>query len=428
MDRIHVRIAVLPAVLILFLMAGCASNLVTQGRRLSTQGEHDRAIELLYQYLVEHPDRLEGWRELGAAYYRQGSYDRAIEALSKAESTDAGARLYEGLVYEARGEFSPAIAAYTESLRLGVSGETGRLVKVHLDQLIRKNINRQISQALSGEAAIDIDSIPPNTVAVTDFDGSHLTEETAPIARGLAELTAADLAKVESLQLVERLKIEMLMKELEISASGAVTAEDAPRFGRLLGSNRIITGNVLGLGEDRIRIDGAIVSVRDSSASLPGPTEGELKKFFEIQKDLVFKLVDDMGVSLSTAERDAIREVPTESYLAFLAYCRGLHYRAAGLLPRAQAEFEKALDHDGGFEQAEVQLESVIIAQADEVSADDLESAITEFTGLNSRWPGRDWRLTWLLRQDDLRRKDEKRPPPVDNTGSVIVRGDIDAP
>ena len=71
MDRKHIKMAVLPAVLSLFLMAGCASNLVTQGRRLSTQGEHDRAIELLHQYLVEHPDRLEGWRELGACSVRR---------------------------------------------------------------------------------------------------------------------------------------------------------------------------------------------------------------------------------------------------------------------------------------------------------------------------------------------------------------------
>jgi tetratricopeptide (TPR) repeat protein len=411
----------------LVLAAGCAPNLVSQGRKLSSEGEHDRAIELLHQYLVEHPERLEAWRELGAAYYRKGDLDQAEEALSRAEATDATARLYEGLVFEARDDYSRSIDAYTEALRLGPAKETALLVRVHLDQLIRKNIRRQISQAIGDESAIDVESIPPNTVAVTDFDGSYLSEETAPIARGLAELTAADLAKVESLQLVERLKIKMLMKELELGAGGAVSPASAPRVGRLLGSNRVVTGSVIELDEERIRLDGAIVSVRDSSASLPEPTEGELKEFFDIQKDLVFKIVEDMGVSLTTAERDAIREVPTESYLAFLAYCRGLHYRANGLLAQAQTEFENALGYDGGFDQARVQLESVKLAQADEVSADDLESAITEYAGLEGRWPGRDWRLAWLLKRTELRRKDPKRPPVGDDTGNVIVRGDLDA-
>jgi len=427
-NRLHSKsVLALVGTVALLLMAGCAQNLMMQGRKLSTEGEHGRAIEVLKQYLLEHPDRPEAWRELGAAYYRQGDLGQAEDALARAEASDPLTRLYQGLIFEAREEYPPAISAYTEALRLEPSKETARLVRVHLDQLIRKNINRQVAQAVSGEKRIDVDSIPPNTIAVTDFDGTHLSEENAPIARGLAELTAADLAKVESLQLVERLKIEMLMKELELGASGAVSPEEAPRLGRLLGSNRIVTGSVLGLGEDRIRLDGAIVSVRDSSATLPEPSEGELQRFFDLQKDLVFNVIEDLGVSLTTAERDAIEEVPTESYLAFLAYCRGLHYRAGGLLPRAQAAFEQAVEYDGGFGEAAAQLESVQLAQQPEVTTADLESALSEYAGLNGRWPGRDWRLTWLLKHTELRRKDPKRPPSGAETGSVIVRGDLDA-
>ncbi len=417
----------LVGLLLLLMLVGCSQNLVTQGRKLTAQGEHDRAIEVLHRHLVEHPDQPEAWRELGVVYYRQGDLNRADEALDKAGSDDPVARLYQGLILEDRDDFAGAISAYTEALRLGPSRDAARMVRIHLDQLIRRNINRQVSRAITSETAIDVESIPPNTIAVTDFDGSHLSEETAPIARGLAELTAADLSKIESLQLVERLKIETLMKELELGEDGAVSAEDAPRLGRLLGSSRIVTGGVLDLGEDRVRLDGAIVSVRDSSASLPEPSEGELRKFFDLQKELVFNVVEDLGVELTTAERDAIREVPTESYLAFLAYCRGLHYRAAGLLPQAQAEFGQALKHDKSFGEAAVQLESVTLAQEAEVTTAALESAITEYAGLNGRWPGRDWRLTWLLQRTDFKRKDPKRPPSGGETGNVIVRGDLDA-
>ncbi len=428
MDRINInRTPSLVGLVVLLLITGCAQNLVTQGRKLTAQGEHDRAIEVLHRYLVEHPDQPGAWRELGVAYYKQGDLDKAENALAKSGPEDPTARLYQGLILEARQDYSAAITAYTEALQLGPSRETAGLVRIHLDQLIRKNIIRQVSQAVNNENAIDVESIPPNTIAVAAFDGSHLTEETAPIARGLAELTAADLAKVESLQLVERLKIDMLMKELELGAEHAVSTSDAPRLGRLLGSNRIVTGSVLELGDDRIRLDGAIVSVRDSSASLPEPSEGELREFFDIQKELVFNVIEDLGVALTTTERDAIREVPTESYLAFLAYCRGLHYRASGLLPRAQAEFEQALEHDKGFGEASVQLESTVIAQQQEVTAAEIETAITEYAGLNGGWPGRDWRLTWLLQRTDLRRKDPKRPPSGSETGSVIVRGDLDA-
>lgn len=412
----------------LLLLGGCAQNLLMQGRQLSVEGEHQQAVELLQQYTLQHPEDKAAWRELGAAYYRQGDLERAEAVLYKADSTDPAVHLYEGLVFEARGQYSPAITAYTQALSLGPPRKTAQLVKVHLDQLIRKNINQQVSQAIGNEKKIDVDSIPPNTIAVTDFDGSHLNEETAPIARGLAELTAADLAKVTSLKLVERLKIETLMKELKLGADSAVSPESAPRLGRLLGSRRIVTGSVLGLGDDRIRLDGAIVSVVDSTATVPEPTEGKLNKFFDIEKELVFKVIDDLGVSLTTAERDAIQKVPTESYLAFLAYCRGLHFRAKGQLTDAKAAFEQALKYDGGFEQAKDQLESAELAEADVVTASDLENAITEYTGQNGPWPGRDWRLTWLLQRGDLKRKDPKQPPDAVETGGIHIVGDLDAP
>ena len=64
--------------------------------------------------------------------------------------------------------------------------------------------------------------------------------EMAPLAKGFAEFTAIDLAKVKSLRVIDRLKIDMILDELQLSASGAVDPSTAPRMGKLLGSKHLM--------------------------------------------------------------------------------------------------------------------------------------------------------------------------------------------
>lgn len=354
------------AVVALLLLVGCSQSLYTQGRNLVEQGEYDRAIERFYAEIANNPQSADAWRELGVAFYEKGDLTKAEDAFKQASKIkpDARTQLYIGLTLEQQEKYDDAIKAYGVSLSLNPGGETKKLIRAHLDQLISKRIQSEVSTALKNEAAIDVDTIPANTVAVVDFDGSNLSPDLAPIARGLAEFTSIDLAKVKTLRAIDRLKIDVIMDELHLAQSGAVDRSQAPRLGRLLGSYRLITGSVLGLGDEGLRLDGVIVNAADSSTVTPQPVEGDLAGIFKLQKQFVFEIIDDMGITLTPSERDAISKVPTESYLAFLAYCRGLEDERQGNFRGAQASFDQATGLDQNFSEAAAKEEQVTAQMA----------------------------------------------------------------
>jgi hypothetical protein len=190
------------------------------------------------------------------------------------------------------------------------------------------------------------------------FDGSLLSPDISPIAAGISEFTMVDLAKVEQLQLVERLRIELLMKELALSSTQNVDPAQAPRVGRLLGSRSVVTGKLTGSGTERFRLDGALVNTVEASSQLTDPGEAgiNMEQILAVQKGMVFNILQYLGIEPSDDNRDSINVAPTESLEAFLAYSKGLELLAMGMFDDAAKQFELALNVDPGFGLAETQL------------------------------------------------------------------------
>ena len=211
-------------ILLTLLLAGCSQSFYGSGRKLVQQGEYDKAVESFYEEIAAHPENAAAWRELGVAYYQMGKLEKADDALKQANTIapDARTHLFFGLIYEKQKEYDKAIDAYAASLNLNPSRKTRELVSTHLDQLIYEKMSQEVALVIDHESEIQIDTIPKNSVAVVNFDGSLLGDELAPLAAGLAEFTSADLAKVKSLNVVERLKINAIMNELKLGASGYV--------------------------------------------------------------------------------------------------------------------------------------------------------------------------------------------------------------
>jgi len=424
------------AVIALLLLVGCSQSLYTQGRKLVEQGEYDRAIESFYAEIARNPQSADAWRELGVAFYEKGDLTKAEDAFKQANKIrpDARTHLYIGLALEQQEMYDEAIKAYGVSLSLDPGGDTKKLIRAHLDQLISKRIEREVSLVLENESAIDVDTIPANTVAVVDFDGSNLSPELAPLARGLAEFTSIDLAKVKTLRAIDRLKIDVIMNELQLSQSGKVDASMAPRLGRLLGSYRLVTGTVLGLGDEGLRLDGVIVNAADSTIAQVDPAEGDLQQLFKMQKDFVFSLIEDMGITLTPSERDAISEVPTESYLAFLAYCRGLEEERQGDFSRAQTSFNQAATLDQGFNEAAAREESMTaqIAVGGEYSLSGFESSVLGAAEPPPVTTELGTRLTTIGTNaggiPDINTRPPVNAPPVVSgiTETVVIRGSFD--
>jgi hypothetical protein len=73
---------------------------------------------------------------------------------------------------------------------------------------------------------------------------------------------------------------------------------------------------------------------------------------FDLEKQLVFRIYDVLGVTLTTAEREKINENRSANLIAFLSYGRGLEALDRGNYNEASGFFNRATQIDPGFGRA----------------------------------------------------------------------------
>lgn len=96
-------------------------------------------------------------------------------------------------------------------------------------------------------------------VCVMDLeDKSSHSHSWQNVGTGIAEMMVTALADTKKYTLIEREKLEAVLDEQKLGASGAVTAQTAAKIGRLLGAQYIITGAVteFGVKDSKIGVGG----------------------------------------------------------------------------------------------------------------------------------------------------------------------------
>lgn len=413
------------ACLLFSILVSCGQNLYTQGRKLVAEGEYAGAANKLSDDLMLNPSHAKSWRELGVARYYLGDYVESLSHLNRASKLagDPRTELYRGMTLEKLSRWDDASGAYTAALALKPPKQLITRIILRQRRVERRDV---IARALASEESIDVDSIPLNTVAVYDFDGSRLSPELAPLALGFAEFTAIDLAKVSALTVVERVNLSLLLDELNLSGSGVVDPATAPRVGKLLGSRKVITGWVESPEPDQIRVGGVIVNTVDNTEALPESEQEQLQRLFKLQKAFVYRVLQELGVEPTDAERLAIDRIPTDSLNAFLEYCRGLNSMRLGSYAEAEGHFENAQSIDENFSEAGEQA-----SEAGGLSDDvNFESYIQTFTAPGA--PGLDPSLRNIVINTGAipgggGESSSPNQPPVIPTGSVLIRGNPDA-
>ena len=182
--------------------AGCSQGYYGKGQAASEEGDYDTALKLPYKAVEERPDDHRAWNEIGLAWYRMDSLDKAEEAFAASNriKPNAISNLYLGMIFERTGELDKAIGVYGAAGNLQGDGEAGRMIRDRLSVLIDRKLVEEARLAVIGEDTLSVASIPGNSIAVINFDGSSLSPELQPMAFGMAEFVAMDLSKVSSVR------------------------------------------------------------------------------------------------------------------------------------------------------------------------------------------------------------------------------------
>ena len=337
-------------------MVGCGGPSVTMDRDRDAFEEKEDRLE---KRLENNPEDGEALRDLGSIYLRTDRPTQAYDALKKAYSRrpeDPKVLFYLGLASEKVGRRAAALDLFQKFDEVPEDSKFHTLMEGRYQWLARKQAERQVEELVAQERerpADAQDQLDPNTVAVVPLSYQGGDDQYQPLGRGLAEMFTTDLANVGRLQVVERVRLQAILNELELARSKYVDQATAPRVGQLLGAGRVVGGSYLVTEKEELRLQVTLADVA-TGERIPqlDRQRADLDEMFDLQTELTFSIVDQLGVELTPQERAAIQEVPTQNLQAFLAYSRGLLEEDRGNYGAAAQYYQEAQQIDPDFEEA----------------------------------------------------------------------------
>jgi tetratricopeptide (TPR) repeat protein len=330
----------------------------------------------LQERLVSNPQDAEALRDLGVIYFETKQYPQAREYLKKAwiaNDHDGKTMLYLGLTQEYDKDLKAALATYLNYSDIASSSPYRKLVEGRYNIVSREMIAQQFRDLAQDEQGLVKQKTPSNAVAVFPLTYDGTDEKFSALGLGLAEMMTSDLGQVKKLKLVERLRVDELLNELKFSASAAVDPTSAPRLGKFLAAGKIVGGRYSVSGDNTLRLDIASLDIARDSVPKSTTDKDALENLFRLQKEVVFNLVKDMGITLSRDEVEAIQRVPTKNLQAFLAYSKGLEKEGQGDFEAAGVYYKQAGSLDPAFTPAKTKAAS---ADAITASGPSKESAL----------------------------------------------------
>lgn len=313
-------------------------------------------IPRLRSEIQANPEDTDLQVQLGMAQFKAGDYEQALATLQAA--VEAGnetsvAFLYLGLTNEEVERWADARTAYTRYLDLGRSEAVKNEVRNRL-QLIGQNILREQARlALAQEEELSGAEPTPRSLAVLPFAFNSERTEYEPLVFALSDMMITDFAVSNALTVLERSQIQTLLDEMALTEAGYAEPTTGARAGRLLRAEHVIQGVLTTLDGENIRVDQDVLNVPRGASAGTVDAEESLQNLFDMEKDLVFRTIRDvLGVELTPAEEQAIRENRADNILAFLAYGRGLRARDRGDYATAAQQFQQAAQLDPGFDAA----------------------------------------------------------------------------
>ena len=186
----------------------------------------------------------------------------------------------------------------------------------------------------------------PKTLAIFPFENNAVTdpERFAPLSKGLSAMLISDLNKSgTALKLIERDKIQSLLKEIALSQTGSVDSSTAVRAGKILGAQTIAFGSFIVLGKN-VRIDARIIKVETSELIMAESILGNVDNFMGLERELAKKIAVSLKVALQ------LKTSGTKSDInAALYFSRGLDALDRGKREEAKQLFTKSIQLDPAY-------------------------------------------------------------------------------
>jgi TolB-like protein len=213
--------------------------------------------------------------------------------------------------------------------------------------------------AVVDERSIQATAFAERSLGVAPFAVSAADTSLAALGYGLADILITDLQRSGQLQLVDRLRVDALLREIQLVEAGRVDPSTAPRVGKLVGARRLVIGSLSQRPGGQLGIDARIADVASGDIRSAVSASAPLADILAAEKELALRLLTQLGVNLTPAARARIEERPTRNIAALLAYSRAVRFEVRGDYQRAATEYRTALRLDPTFSLANDRLGQV---------------------------------------------------------------------
>lgn len=105
------------------------------------------------------------------------------------------------------------------------------------------------------------------TIAVMDFQNLSNYPDLDYLEKAIPEILITDLSLSKKIKIVERTRLEEILKEMQLALSGAVDEKEAIEVGKVAGAKAILLGSIIRAGET-LRIDSRLIDVSTSEVIL----------------------------------------------------------------------------------------------------------------------------------------------------------------
>lgn len=201
-------------------------------------------------------------------------------------------------------------------------------------------------------------------LAVLAFDYSGKDAALEPLAQGLAQMLISDLSTLSRVQVVERAKIQELIKEQKLATDGHVDARTAARIGKLLGARYLVLGSYFGLMK-QMRIDARLVEVQTGKVLASVGQAGAADDFWTLESEIAKKLGSALetipnSAAATPAPSGALAPRPKMNTKSAAVYGRALTALDRGDKKEAKALLEQTVAESPRFTLAEADLNRLL--------------------------------------------------------------------
>lgn len=223
----------------------------------------------------------------------------------------------------------------------------------------RHKAEQAARKAVAEERSLDATKLEPRSLGITPFEVDPPDTALVALGYGLADLLTTDLARSKRLQVVDRVQLNAVLREIGLVEAGQVDSNSAPRVGKLVQARRLVLGSLGWTPKRQLGLNVHIADVQTGSLQTAVAAQTSIDDILRAEKQLAMELFEKLGVPLTPKEQSAVEQMPTRNVDAFLAYSRGVRFEAEGRYSAAGAEYQQAAGLDPGFKAAQAHLEAV---------------------------------------------------------------------